>query len=64
MFTVILDATLHGSSVMTTEAASGADAEALLVERWTAVEPRYVFRPLFTQQLPAGEDRRRVARAH
>jgi hypothetical protein len=44
MFTVILDAQFHGSSVMTTkdtiEAATPAEAEAKAIDAWKAMEPR------------------------
>ena len=59
MFVVILDATLHGSSVMTTEdvieAASATEAEAKAIEQWKRAEPGFTFRPLFTQLAPHGD---------
>jgi len=54
MFVVILDATLHGSSVMSTndtiEAPSATDAERMAIEAWKRVYPAYTFRPLVTLQ--------------
>jgi hypothetical protein len=49
-FTVMLAKTLHGCTVGSTkdvfDADTAADAQALAVTAWKAVEPRYGFQPL------------------
>jgi hypothetical protein len=58
VYVVILDATLHGSSVMSTEdtveAASAEEAEAEAIHQWSQAEPKLRFIPLYTAQV--GDD--------
>jgi hypothetical protein len=59
-FNIVLAGSLDGDAVMTTddtfEAATVEDAERQAIDAWTAAEPRYVFRPLLTMQVPTDED--------
>jgi hypothetical protein len=56
MFVVVLDAQLHGSSVMSTrdviEADTPEQAEQRAIAAWRALEPRYTYTPLFTRERP------------